>query len=243
MECKNCGNLFTGNYCNNCGQPADTHRIDFHFLWHDIRHGLFHFDEGLLYSFKELFVRPGYTVREFIEGKRIKHFKPISLVIVLAVTYGLLYHNFGIDNTKPFINAENQSINYTIYNDWIATHFSWITLAGIPLYTLGTSICFRNQGYNLVEYFILNTFKAAQRLFVHIATFPLLILYSGTSGIKHLIFIFYVVDLVIGFITNLQFFNHLPKWKIILLSIASHLIFLISMFIVALLGVLVYQYL
>ena len=32
VECKNCGNGFEGNYCNLCGQPAETHRINFKFL-------------------------------------------------------------------------------------------------------------------------------------------------------------------------------------------------------------------
>ena len=242
MECKNCNNIFKGKYCNNCGQPADTHRLDFHFLWHDIQHGLFHFDAGLLYSGKQLFLRPGHTIREFIAGKRVKHFKPISMVIILAVTYGLLYHNFDIDNTKPFINAQNQSVNYAFYNEWIAMHFSWITLASIPFYTLGTFICFRKQGYNFIEYFILNTFKASQRLIVHLATFPLLVIYSGTIHIKTLLAVFYVIDLLLGFLTNVQFFNQLPKGKTILLSIGSHLIFLCGIFVVLIAGMLLLGY-
>lgn len=240
MECKNCGNLFEGKFCSNCGQSSDTHRLDVHFLWHDIQHGLFHYDAGLIYSFRELFSRPGHSIREFIQGRRIRHFKPISMVIVLAVFYGLFYHTFGIDNTRPFISAENQDIDYASYNEWIAMHFSWLTLASIPFYTFGTFICFRKQGYNLTEYFILNTFKASQRLFVHIATFPLLVFYSGTAHIKTLLAFFYLTDILLGFITNVQFFNHLPKGKTILLSIGSHLIFLSSVFIVALLGMLLF---
>ena len=40
-----------------------------------------------MYSGKQLFTRPGHAIREFIEGKRIKHLKPISLVIVLALVF------------------------------------------------------------------------------------------------------------------------------------------------------------
>jgi hypothetical protein len=87
ITCKNCHQVYTGHYCNNCGQSAETHKINAHFLWHDIQHGLLHFDEGILFSLRQLFTRPGHSIREFIDGKRVRHFKPISLVVVLATLY------------------------------------------------------------------------------------------------------------------------------------------------------------
>ena len=76
---KNCNHHFKGNFCSNCGQKAKTEKINFHFLWHDIQHGLFHFDSGILYTAKQLFTKPGMAIKEFIEGNRIKHFKPLLL--------------------------------------------------------------------------------------------------------------------------------------------------------------------
>ena len=88
--CKNCGHIYSGQFCNNCGQPSDTHKLNLHFIWHDLQHAFLHFDKGVLFTAKELFTRPGNSIREFIEGKRVKHFKPISLVIILATLYGVL---------------------------------------------------------------------------------------------------------------------------------------------------------
>ena len=171
ITCKNCNQTFKGHYCNNCGQPADTHRINAHFLWHDIQHGLLHFDNGIPYSIKQLFIRPGHSIREFIEGKRIRHFKPLSLVAVLGALYGFLYHYFHINLFQASTDLE---IDFNDYNEWMATHFAWVTIATIPIYTIGTYIVFRKQGYNFVELFVLNTFKASQRLSVQILTFPIL---------------------------------------------------------------------
>ncbi|OUL63629.1 DUF3667 domain-containing protein [Flavobacterium sp. AJR] len=228
--CKNCNQHFKGHYCSNCGQPADTHKLDFHFLMHEIQHGLIHFDKGILYSAKQLFTRPGNTIREFIEGKRIKHFKPLSLVIILATLYGVLYHYFHINliADAPTDSETLSIINPKAANEWVATHFSWITLATIPFYSLGTYIAFRKQGYNYIEYFILNTFKASQRLFVHIALFPLLYYYNGTPNIKTITQILYVIDIILIYWTNVQFFNKLTKTKAFLLSVLSHVIFLVS---------------
>lgn len=145
--CKNCQQVYKGHYCNNCGQPADTHKINAHFLWHDIQHGLLHFDAGIPYSLKQLFTRPGHTIREFIEGKRVRHFKPLSLVAVLGAFYGFLYHYYHIDLFK----TQDSDLDLGDFNEWMATHFAWTIIVTIPIYTIGTYTVFRKQGYNFFE--------------------------------------------------------------------------------------------
>jgi len=227
--CKNCHQVFKGHYCNNCGQTAETHKINVHFLWHDIQHGLLHFDKGILYSLKQLFTRPGHSVREFIEGKRVRHFKPLSLVVVLATLYGFLIHYFHISYFK---GESSEYLNYENLNEWVPSHFSWVTIATIPLYTIGTYAVFRNQGYNFIEFFVLNTFKASQRLFVQILTFPILLYLNKTDHMQLFSSFTYFVGLVLIFWTNIQFFNKISTGKAFLLSILSHIIFLISFFII-----------
>ena len=227
VSCKNCNHIYKGHYCSNCGQTAETHQLNSRFLWHEIRHSLLHFDEGILYSGKQLFTRPGHSIREFIEGKRIKHFKPISLVIVLASLYGLMYHYFNISFVETTAQSSTETgIDNVKFNEWMGTHYAWTTLLMIPLYTIGTSIAFRKQGYNLVEYFILNTFKASQKLFVHIALFPLLYYFNGTPKMRILSLILYLIDVVFIYWTNAQFFNKLSLKKSFLLTLLSQLIFL-----------------
>lgn len=225
IVCKNCNTIYKGNFCNNCGQSAETHKINWHFLWHDIQHSLLHFDAGIPYSIKQLFTRPGHSIREFIEGKRVNHFKPLSLVTVLAALYGFLWHHFEIN---LFTNTNDVQIDWAKFNEWTSTHFAWVTIATIPLFTLGTYICFRKQGYNFVEYFVLNTFKASQKLFISILLFPLLYYFDGTSKISTVINSIYLFDIILIFWTNIQFFNKMPKAKAFGLSILSHIIFLLS---------------
>lgn len=229
IECKNCYQTFKGHYCNNCGQTAETHKINIHFLWHDIQHGLLHFDKGILYSLKQLFTRPGHSVREFIEGKRVRHFKPLSLVVVLATLYGFLVHYFNIDYFK---GESSEYLDYENLNEWIPAHFSWVTIATIPLYTIGTYTVFRKQGYNFIEFFVLNTFKASQRLFVQILTFPILLYLNKTDHMQVFSTFTYTIGLILIFWTNIQFFDKISTVKAFLLSILSHIIFLISFFII-----------
>ncbi|KAF2080965.1 DUF3667 domain-containing protein [Flavobacterium sharifuzzamanii] len=237
IMCKNCHQVFRGHYCNNCGQSAETHKINAHFLWHDIQHGLLHFDKGVLYSLKQLFTRPGHSIREFIEGKRVRHFKPLSLVVVLATLYGLLYHYFHINT---FDGAKNSDIDFEHLNEWFATHFSWVTVGSIPIYTIGTYLVFKNQGYNFVEFFVLNTFKAAQRISVQLLTMPILIFLNHTSYIQQYNNTMYIIGIILIFWTNIQFFNKISKIKAFFLTLLSHLIFLICFFLIAAIALLLF---
>ena len=193
INCKNCNHQFEGHFCNNCGQTAKTHKMNFHFVWHDIQHGLLHFDNGILFTSKELFTRPGNSIREFIEGKRVSHFKPISLIIVLATVYGIIYHYFHINLLKigmtgGIIDGWNNGntkgdtpLDINKINEWLATHYSWAALLLLPFYSLGSFLAFRKSGYNYIEHLILNAFLTGQKLLVHIAFLPLLYLYNETS--------------------------------------------------------------
>ncbi|MDQ8013207.1 MAG: DUF3667 domain-containing protein [Flavobacterium nitrogenifigens] len=229
MICKNCNTDFTGNYCPNCGQPASTHPINIHFLWHDIQHGLLHVDKGMLYTARELFTRPGHSVREFIEGKRVQHFKPISMLIVLATFYGFLYH---YNSLNLLMAGGEYSSQYDKINNWMASHYSLYTLAEVPFFTLGTYIAFRKQGYNFLEYMILNSFKASQRLVLHIIAFPLLLHFNKKGQAQAFTNSLYILDVALIFWTNFQFFNNMSRIKVFLLSILSHLIMLCTLILI-----------
>ena len=96
--CKNCCQQFEGSFCNNCGQSADTQKLDFKFLIRNLQKlFLKYFQKGVLYTSTQLFIRPGHTIREYIEGKRVKHIEPMSMLIMTATLYGVLYHYFQIN--------------------------------------------------------------------------------------------------------------------------------------------------
>jgi hypothetical protein len=241
-NCQNCNTELHGKYCSNCGQSADTHRINIHYLWHDIQHGLLHFDKGILFTTKELFTRPGHSIREFLEGKRVKHFKPISLVLVLAGIYGLLFHFFKIDMFANYVvisgsgekvNHLNEVIGKT--SDWIAQHYSILALLQIPIFTIGTYLCFRKGGYNFVEHLIINTFLVGQRLILHIITFPLYYFSSGMPMLTKTDRIINLIGYALAIWTLIQLFKN--QRKRILKTIFSLLISLLIIFLLLIGGV------
>ena len=223
--------------------------MNFHFLWHDIQHGLLHFDKGILFTSKELFTRPGSSIREFIEGKRVSHFKPISLIIVLATVYGILYHYFHIKLLKigmtgGIIDGWNSgntkaeaALDINKINEWLATHYSWTALLLLPFYALGSFLAFRKSDYNYTEHLILNAFLTGQRLLVHIAFLPLLYLYNDTTTLANISIIIDIVCLALLAWGYIQFFRQYSKAKAFILTLLSYVYIGVSLLLVSLIGV------
>jgi hypothetical protein len=88
QTCKNCGNHFTGNYCNACGEkvygPKDKS------LWHLLEeafHFISHFEGKLLLTLKTMFTHPGKYAADYCDGIRKKYFKPVSFFLLIVVLF------------------------------------------------------------------------------------------------------------------------------------------------------------
>ena len=68
-ECANCGRAIDGveqKFCPACGQPTPAPRIDWRFMRHELEHSVLQMDRGILYSLKELMLRPGRLMRDHL---------------------------------------------------------------------------------------------------------------------------------------------------------------------------------
>lgn len=95
QNCLNCGNLFTGNYCNQCGEKVyhDHDRSIGHFF-EEAFHFLTHFEGSFLLTISTILRAPGKYSSEYCAGLRKKYFKPASLFMLLVVLY-LLFPRFS----------------------------------------------------------------------------------------------------------------------------------------------------
>lgn len=94
VTCKNCGNLFTGKYCSNCGEKVYT-RNDKKLsgIFHEVFHFITHFEGTFFTTVKTFFGKPGKLSADYCFGKRKKYFKPISFFMLLVILY-LLFPKF-----------------------------------------------------------------------------------------------------------------------------------------------------
>ena len=88
-DCSTCGTHFEGNYCPRCGQPAHTARYSFKkalLLFLDVW-GLG--NRGMFRTLRDLMLRPGYMIHDYLIGMRMAYFPPFKMFFLL-ITLSLL---------------------------------------------------------------------------------------------------------------------------------------------------------
>ena len=83
QNCLNCGTRLQGDYCHACGQKGHVHRTLSAFF-HDLLHGVFHFEGKIWRTLPMLMWRPGELTRRYIEGQRASFISPIALFLFCA---------------------------------------------------------------------------------------------------------------------------------------------------------------
>lgn len=78
--CLNCGTALIGSHCHSCGQAAHVHKTLGAFF-HDLLHGVFHFEGKIWRTVPLLALRPGKLTREYIDGRRASYVSPIALFL------------------------------------------------------------------------------------------------------------------------------------------------------------------
>ncbi|MBK9760903.1 MAG: DUF3667 domain-containing protein [Flavobacteriales bacterium] len=178
--CKNCGASLSGAFCANCGQKADTRRIGWHWLVHEIQHSVFHVDKGVFFTLKELFVRPGRMLGEYLEGQRKRHFPPLSLVLVLAAIYSLLFHYFKIDLTDAKLTGkELQDMENGMRV--VGERYALFELGSLPIFSFCSWLLLRRYGHNFTEHLVMNAYLSGQRIVFNIALMPFNLLGLGPA--------------------------------------------------------------
>ena len=96
-ECAACGTVFKGNYCPRCGQPASVGRFSFkkaiqHFLdvWGMGNRSMFR-------SLRDLVLRPGYMIRDYLSGMQSAYFPPFKMFFVFVAISLLVEHGVSFD--------------------------------------------------------------------------------------------------------------------------------------------------
>lgn len=156
MNCKNCNTEIPQNYCPQCGHPAKLHRIDGHYILHEIEH-ILHFERGILFTVRELLLRPGKSVKEFISDNRGRLVKPIIFVIIISFIYTIAIHYFHIKDN--YITFEEPGLVFTnkMFN-WYQSHNGYGNIMMAAFIAFWIKVIFKKYGYNFFEILILLCF-------------------------------------------------------------------------------------
>ena len=106
--CLNCGTVLVGSHCHACGQAAHVHKTIGAFF-HDLLHGVFHFEGKIWRTVPALTLRPGKMTREYIDGRRATYVSPIALFLFSVFLMFAVVSNIG----PTFNNATDVNVNGT----------------------------------------------------------------------------------------------------------------------------------
>jgi len=179
ITCKNCGAETSENYCSNCGQSTQVKRLDNRHLYHDIPLSVFNFEKGILFTIKSIIFHPIATIKEYLEGKRTKYYKPLSLLMLLTTI--VFFINSYFNPTKKILKSAGIEIKK---RDIEATHFmqnhpNLFMLFIIPFMAYGFYLAFKKYKNNFAEHFYIVVF--IQIFYLLIASIPNLIILNNVN--------------------------------------------------------------
>ncbi|WBA43667.1 DUF3667 domain-containing protein [Hymenobacter canadensis] len=198
--CLNCGHAVPDRFCGRCGQDAHhTHRLTLKDMPHDVLHSIWHIDKGILYTLRTMVFRPGSTIRAYLAGQRVDHFRPLSLLFLITGVYAVLFSALHINMMPPRDPTVPEAVYQmqVSFSAFFMKYLAWCYLATVPLWALAARLFLRRGGYNYAECLIIASFITAINNFITLLLMPVTYAYSGTPQIQT--FSFYALLLVIGY--------------------------------------------
>lgn len=151
-NCKKCGNNFLGNYCPKCGTPFMLNRINGQYIVKEIR-SVLNFDKGILFTTRELILRPGLNIRKFIQEDRNRLVKPIIFLILCSVIYTFTQRVLHFED--EYMKADMGDSAVAKIYEWIRTNYGYANIVMGIFIGLWTKVLFRKSGFNIYEILIL----------------------------------------------------------------------------------------
>ena len=109
-ECATCGTHYGGNYCPRCGQSAKIGRYSFKnalLLFLDVW-GLG--NRGMFRSIRDLILRPGYMIRDYLRGMQMAYFPPFKMFFLLLALWLVVDSGLNIQ----LVNRDKHSLSHHV---------------------------------------------------------------------------------------------------------------------------------
>ena len=109
-ECATCGTHYGGNYCPRCGQSAKIGRYSF-------KNALLLFldvwalgNRGMFRSIRDLILRPGYMIRDYLRGMQMAYFPPFKMFFLLLALWLVVDSGLNIQ----LVNRDKHSLSHHV---------------------------------------------------------------------------------------------------------------------------------
>lgn len=228
MECKNCGKIVEGNFCSHCGQDSKVSKINLPNFLNQVTEKVFIADKGFFYTLINLFIRPGHSIRDFLNGKRKYHFKPIAYLLVLSSIYFLISRiaeqNTLIDDlVSGFFSYDSENKNEIPPSlKWFSSNYAYSTLLLLPIFSFASFLSFLKYRKSYLEHIVINAYITGHQAIFYSIFISLEIVI--THDILEVIPV--ILSITYTFWVFLQFFSEGSRVLTIFRSVLTYIIYM-----------------
>jgi len=175
-------------------------------IWHDILHALTHADHSIFALVRALVTRPGHVAREYIEGKRKRHFGPWAFLVITVGLASIVIHLSGVQWFKPFSQSHATDI--------LHRHINLVILLQMPLLAGACALLFWRQRLNYAEHLVFAAYTSGLRaLFLALIETPLLAIMEANTADPRLASGYYGVWFAYFAFAAAQFYSGNRLWS------------------------------
>ena len=264
-DCTTCGTHYQGNYCPRCGQSAKIGRYSFKnafLLFLDVW-GLG--NRGMFRSIRDLLLRPGYMIRDYLRGMQMAYFPPFKMYFLLSalsllIDSGMniqginrqrqqeqeskelfteLFKDFKTEEKQAELTNEEPQQTTVESSDWVEQHISVLVLIALLLFSLPLWLLFRHSpampDIRLSESFVAMVY-ISNMLFIY-GLVPSLLCFSLKAELIYDLFSILLIIISIKQLSGYSYWNTI--WRVAL-SVVTLFVILILLFVIG--GVIAYLY-
>ena len=211
-NCRNCGEVNTHNFCSNCGEQQYK-RITMKDVVSDFLSNLVTLEGPILNTLKDLTIRPGKMINDYLNGKRKGYYKPFQYYILAITTYFIFFYLWDEQmlamlsdigaTANTYGAAEDIKTMQDEMNKFQSDNMKFFTFLQIPLYAWLIWLFFRkNSGHSYTEALVSSLYILAQALFFGIVFTFCELIWSGSSLILAAIFMVVYLPWVLNQLYN-----------------------------------------
>ncbi len=245
--CKSCGNLFSGNYCNICGEKVLlAEDRSFRSFLHAIVITITFADNKFIKTLWLVISKPGFLSNEYIAGRRIDYLNPLSLFFVLNLIYFLfpviqlfnaslntqllapqreLVHQM-VAHKMVSLNMRDIASFSLIYNQKTATLAKLMVMVFVVIASLPLNILYRKKNRYFTDHVAFMVELACFNLFVNAIFLTLITKLFGLGQYldeQVLTYLFVSTNLYYLLMSGINFYRE-KSWKLAFKSIAMLLL-------------------
>lgn len=198
--CKNCEHHFEGQYCPNCGQKFIDQRLTLKESINWALNSIFNLDRGFLYTSLAVLRKPGTVIKDMLNGITIRYSHPFRFIFIwasLAAIFGVAagtYSDTSIAVNEAMGVNEEQLKNTKKIQETIGSYMSFIIMAMIPFYSLGSYWLFKSKRFNYAEHLVINSYAFGSSTMLGI---PFMIAYLFFPQLSFLNYSGFIIGLII----------------------------------------------